>query len=400
MLEFRVAVRTPPPSHRHGDRRPCRTTPSPVTTSRLPQLPVPGPGPASTCRSGTANDDFASDGNGHLPAGRSTSDGTEVAVYCRFKSDGGWSDEDCSWPTRRRGPGRRPHRPPFRQRPDTRPGLLHRLPGRRPEPGGLGPRISPSAWATSPRSGPACRIWTTARSTSRPRWPSSTTGWWCRAPGAATASTGATDRRGTSSTPPAAWPAPNEHIDNVILSPVMDWPDPAYDGTLLQFDVYRHEDLSNDAPGSSTPGPSVRPTPTARAGTARGHRGRALGGPELRLLRRARLPAGRRRRHRPHEPGPGRGPDPTGRLRSWAGSGAGSATTATPRPTSTTSRSRSSPSRVGPDMTAREIDLAHDNFPERGSIDFEDLGSLHVRFDMAATSRCRPTCGTIPATPS
>ena len=38
---------------------------------------------------------------------------------------------------------------------------------------------------------------------------------------------------------------------------------------------------------------------------------------------------------------------------------------------------------VGPGMSVREADLAQDNFPERGTIDFGDLGSHSVRFDMA-----------------
>jgi len=37
----------------------------------------------------------------------------------------------------------------------------------------------------------------------------------------------------------------------------------------------------------------------------------------------------------------------------------------------------------GPGMSAREIDLAQDNFPERGTIDMGDPGSHSVRFDMA-----------------
>ncbi|MEN8008587.1 MAG: FlgD immunoglobulin-like domain containing protein, partial [Candidatus Krumholzibacteriota bacterium] len=38
---------------------------------------------------------------------------------------------------------------------------------------------------------------------------------------------------------------------------------------------------------------------------------------------------------------------------------------------------------LGPAITVREIDLAQDNFPEQGTIDLADLGSNHVRFDMA-----------------
>jgi len=48
-----------------------------------------------------------------------------------------------------------------------------------------------------------------------------------------------------------------EHIHNAIESPVMQWPlrprngcsEPVPDGIILSFGVYRHEDLTADAPG-------------------------------------------------------------------------------------------------------------------------------------------------------
>ena len=58
------------------------------------------------------------------------------------------------------------------------------------------------------------------------------------------------------------------------------------------------------------------------------------------------------------------------------------APTARRRPTSTTSPSRSSRSRARR-IAAREIDLAQDNFPERGDIDLANLANNWVRFDMA-----------------
>ena len=42
---------------------------------------------------------------------------------------------------------------------------------------------------------------------------------------------------------------PESHLHNAVLSPIMAWPAGGADGGLLSFDVYEHEDLSNDAPG-------------------------------------------------------------------------------------------------------------------------------------------------------
>jgi len=39
---------------------------------------------------------------------------------------------------------------------------------------------------------------------------------------------------------------------------------------------------------------------------------------------------------------------------------------------------------TGPGMSTREIDIAQDNFPEIGAIDYANLGQNHVRFDMAS----------------
>ena len=42
---------------------------------------------------------------------------------------------------------------------------------------------------------------------------------------------------------------PHPHLLNVLESPVLNWPGNSYNGADLQFDIYRHEDLSDDAPG-------------------------------------------------------------------------------------------------------------------------------------------------------
>ncbi len=38
-------------------------------------------------------------------------------------------------------------------------------------------------------------------------------------------------------------------LHNAVISPPLAWTDPAHDGARLSFDVYRHEDLTGDAPG-------------------------------------------------------------------------------------------------------------------------------------------------------
>lgn len=42
---------------------------------------------------------------------------------------------------------------------------------------------------------------------------------------------------------------PEEHLNNIVISPAMAWPDQGLDGALFAFDFYAHEDLSGDSPG-------------------------------------------------------------------------------------------------------------------------------------------------------
>ncbi len=47
----------------------------------------------------------------------------------------------------------------------------------------------------------------------------------------------------------AAETNPDAYLYNAVDSPVLTWPGDEYNGASLHFDVYRHEDLSNDSPG-------------------------------------------------------------------------------------------------------------------------------------------------------
>ena len=178
------------------------------------------------------------------------------------------------------------------------------------------------------------------------------------------------------------------HIHNAIESPVMAWPsaktsgDPVPDGIDLTFSVFVHEDLTSDSPG-------IFYTWAVRSADTDGSAGHGVevisqqiwqdrnyvyyGGPEYRrdgyevtdLMRSGR--------------------DSVqvqlavyqlGWMLDWTGNDG------YPAPYFDNVTVKVFPV-VGPTMSARDIDLAQDNFPERGSIDRSDLGSHSVRFDMA-----------------
>ena len=119
-------------------------------------------------------------GSGHWEPGDYVGEnGDEVQVQIRFKSDGGWSDEDCQWPTSRPAPCQadnlqvidRAARPADRLRPgrDLRTGGPVELAHRSSRPGP----------ATSPSSGRA------GRRRPRPRQPLAPVGLPRRRPGRA-----------------------------------------------------------------------------------------------------------------------------------------------------------------------------------------------------------------------
>ena len=181
---------------------------------------------------------------------------------------------------------------------------------------------------------------------------------------------------------------PTEHIFNSAESPVMAWPAPKSgpglddDGISLAFDIYEHEDLSADAPGIFY-GWDVRSADTdGSAGngiqniTEQPWRNRTIfytGGPGYR----------RSDQDISDLMNPGRDEiqvrltvQELGYIWGWTGNDG------YPAPYFDNVTVKVYPF-LGPAMYAREMDLAQDNFPERRTIDYEDLGSHHVRFDMA-----------------
>jgi hypothetical protein len=168
----------------------------------------------------------------------------------------------------------------------------------------------------------------------------------------------------------------------------MDWPEPKsgsgpdYDGIILAFGCFRHEDLSADAPGmfynwgirsADTDGSAG----TVQDITEQGWQDRTFvyyGGPGY---------------------GSNFGDDVTdlmntgrdevqvqlsiyelGWVWNWTGNDG------YPAPYFDNVRIKIFPY-SGPGMSSRELDMAQDNFPERGTIDTGDLGSHSVRFDAA-----------------
>lgn len=179
------------------------------------------------------------------------------------------------------------------------------------------------------------------------------------------------------------------HIHNAIESPVMAWPpsrsagDPDPNGASLTFSGYRHEDLTADAPGIFLTW-AVR---SADTDNSAGHGFQDInyqgwedrnyvyyGGPEY------------TRYHQNVTDLMTTGRDSVqvqlavyqlGWVWGWSGNDG------YPAPYFDDVTFKVYPT-VGPAISARDVDLAQDSFPERGSIDLDDLGSHSVRFDMAA----------------
>ena len=181
---------------------------------------------------------------------------------------------------------------------------------------------------------------------------------------------------------------PDDHLHNAIESPAMAWPAPkdagaaVYDGIILEFGVYVHEDLSADSPG-------IFYTWGVRSADTDGSAGNGI-----QVL--AEMPW--RDRNFVYYGGPEykrSGDDVTDLMNAgrdvvqvqltayelgwiwyWTGDDG------YPAPYFDNVTVKVFPYH-GPGMSARQIDLAQDNFPEQGTIDLNDLGSNHVRFDSA-----------------
>lgn len=170
---------------------------------------------------------------------------------------------------------------------------------------------------------------------------------------------------------------PDNHLHNAIYSPVMNWTNPAYGGARLEFDVFRHEALSLDAPGMFyTWHVKSSATGVAADCLSAPEKDRDLvyyGGPDyfehVEVLDDLIVPSPTHVQVRlaVYELG-----------WVWGWSGANS----TPAPYFDNVRFKTYPV-DGPRLAAREIDLAQDGFPEIGIIDMSNPSVLSVRFDMA-----------------
>jgi hypothetical protein len=173
---------------------------------------------------------------------------------------------------------------------------------------------------------------------------------------------------------------PDAHLYNALESPVFAWPDPTADGAIYLFDVYRHEDLSADAPGifytwSVRSTASADPADIEIAGWA-DRNFVYYGGPDFiragdnvtdlmeagRTYAQVQLTA--------YE---------LGYAWDWVGNDG------YPAPYFDNVRFIAYPF-YGPGTSFREIDIANDNFPAIGEVDLANLGNNDVRFDMANSS--------------
>ncbi|MDX2473741.1 MAG: hypothetical protein QNL91_08510 [Candidatus Krumholzibacteria bacterium] len=168
---------------------------------------------------------------------------------------------------------------------------------------------------------------------------------------------------------------PDSHMHNEIWSPAMVWPNSNFDGARYAFDVMQHEDLTSDAPGmffTWDVRSAISEAELANA-TWKGTNSVFYGNPEY-------------RRFDNDITGymtPGRtylqvnfGVYELGFAFGWVGNDG------YPAPYFDNAAVRVFPIN-GPILSTRELELAQDNFPEVDAINFNDLGSMHVRFDMA-----------------
>jgi len=308
--------------------------------------------------------------------------GDQIAIYFRFKSDGGWSDEDCSFPSAGgcqvddinvnlvNGAFEADYFEDFTGNAADDFGLWQVA-----FPDGVGDYAT--LWVGLEDNDPCNTNYSSQVAFIDDGVVVPGTGGsdcinWCYGPG------------GYIVTTTGGLAGPSEHLHNAVESPVMNWPvgAPAPDGIILAYTAYRHEDLSDDAPGifytwgvrSADTDGSAGP---AQIITEQGWQDRNFvyyGGPDY---------------------GNNFGDDVTdlmnpgrdevqvqlavyelGWVWGWDGNDG------YPAPYFDNVRVKIFPYN-GPGMSARELDLAQDNFPARGTIDTGDLASHSVRFDMA-----------------
>jgi len=315
-------------------------------------------------------------------------DGTDVVVYFRFKSDTGWSDEDCLWPTAGacqvddininivNGAFDADFFEDFEHDGDPDDFGIWNV----GLPDGVGDFSK--IWAGLADADP-CRTNLTPQvafiddGIVVPGTGGSDCINWCYGPGGYIVNTtgGLVGESG--------------YIHNAILSPVMAWPHPKdgaagpdYDGIFVAFSVYVHEDLSADTPGifwewhirsADTDGSAGNGIQVITDQGWRNENFVGYGEPSYR---------------RPYGDltelmNPGRDEvqvalsvNELGWIWGYVGNDG------YPAPYFDNVTVKIFPY-LGPGMSSRTIDIAQDNFPDRGSIDMGDPGTHSVRFDMA-----------------
>jgi len=314
-------------------------------------------------------------------------DGTDIVVYFRFQSDGAWSDEDCSFPSAGGC-----------QVDDIN---VHIVNGAYDENfledfehGGVADDLGIWDIVLPIGVGDFAKIWTNLGdldpcvSNFTPQVAFIDDGIvvpgtggshcinWCYGPG------------GYIVTTTGGLAGPDYNIHNVIESPVMDWPGPKSgtgpddDGIILSFGVFRHQDLSMDSPWIYDIW-GIRSADTDNSAgngfqdiTEQPWENRAFvdwGGPDYL----------RSEWNVSDLMNPGRDKVQV-RLGVYEIGNVWGVVTddGYPAPYFDNVTVKIFPY-IGPGMAARELDLAQDNFPERGTIDMKDPGSHSVRFDMA-----------------
>lgn len=174
---------------------------------------------------------------------------------------------------------------------------------------------------------------------------------------------------------------PSAHLFSALESTPMTWPNAAYDGIWVAWNVFVHEDLSDDAPGMfytwgvrSADTDGSNGDPQVLADQAWADRNFVYyGGPSYR----------RDIQDVTDLMAPGRDVVQLqlacyelGWAWGWVGNDG------YPAPYFDNANVKVFPV-VGPSIVTRDIDIANDNFPERVTINTADLGSHSVRFDMA-----------------
>ena len=310
--------------------------------------------------------------------------GSDIAVYFRFKSDGGWSDEDCSFPSAGgcqvddinvnivNGAFNADYFEDFTDNAADDFGLWAVA-----FPDGVGDYAT--IWIGLEDNDPCNTNYSASVAFIDDGVVLPTGGSdcinWCYGPG------------GYIVTTTGGLAGPSEHMHNAIESPAMVWPDhkeagqPVPDGIDLAFGAYRHEDLDGDSPGifytwgvrsADTDGSAGDPQVLEDQGwqdrnfVYYGDPNYVTGGDDVtdlmnqgRDLVQVQLAC--------YELG-------------WIWNYIGN--DGYPAPYFDNVVVKIFPY-VGPGFSFRELDIANDNFPARGTIDYADLGSHDVRFDAA-----------------